>query len=278
MGSGTFSHLSLKIIAAAVALAIAPLAAQRPAAPPRPVPPKRTAPAPARAEAVVPFRVGEQLSYDISWSSFITATAATATVSVREKRWAYGSLAYYLVAEGRPTSIVAMFYSVYYKADSWLNAYDLLPLRASVFSQERDRRQNKITLFDQSRGRAEFEVEGTKSRQTLRVPPRTQDPLSAVFALRSLPLARGTRTQMPITFNGAVYQVEVTVNGQEPVQTPTGRRTAWRLTPVVQEKGSSVASPRGMTMWLSADARRLPLKMQVELPMGQFVLTLTSAR
>ena len=275
----------------AVALALAPLAtaehgqtAQRPSAGHPPIA------APAKTERRVPFRVGEQLSYNISWSSFITATAATATVTVREKKPAYGSVAYYIVAEGRPTPVVAIFYSLYYKVDTWLDAYTLLPLRASEYSQERGLRQNKVTLFDQARGRARFEVQSTttnpagsglpfdsaQGRQagTVRLPPQTQDPLSAIFALRASPMKAGTRTLMPVTFNGSVYQVQVTIDGREPLETAVGRLQAWRITPIMLESGGEVASPRRMTLWISDDARRLPLKMQVELPAGKFDLTL----
>jgi hypothetical protein len=275
----------------AVALALAPLAtaehgqtAQRPSAGHPPIA------APAKTERRVPFRVGEQLSYNISWSSFVTATAATATVTVREKKPAYGSVAYYIVAEGRPTPVVAIFYSLYYKVDTWLDAYTLLPLRASEYSQERGLRQNKVTLFDQARGRARFEVQSTttnpagsglpfdsaQGRQagTVQLPPQTQDPLSAIFALRASPMKAGTRTLMPVTFNGSVYQVQVTIDGRESLETAVGRLQAWRITPVMLESGGEVASPRGMTLWISDDARRLPLKMQVELPAGRFDLTL----
>ncbi len=250
-----------------------PLSAQR-------ATPSRPPAAPAKAERTVPFRAGEQLSYDITWSSFITATAATATVTVREKRAAYGSLAYYIVAEGRPTPILAMLYTLYYKADTWLDAYTLLPLRASVFSQEGGRRENKATLFDQARGIARFELqEGSKSTtRNLKVPARTQDALSAVFALRGSPMTAGTRMLMPMTFNGNLYQLQVTIEGRESLKTRMGTRPAWRLRPVLLEEGRPAESPRGMTLWLSDDARRLPLKMQVELPTGRFDLTMTAAR
>ena len=248
-----------------------PLSAQRPA-------PPRTSSAPARTERTVPFRVGEQLSYDIVWSSFITATAATATLTVAEKRPAYGPLAYYIVAEGRPTRLVAMLYSLYYKADTWLDASTLLPLRASVYSQEGARRENKIILFDRPHGIARYEVQAGSggSARNLKVPPQTQDALAAVYALRATPLATGTRMLMPMTFDGNLYQVQLTVERREPLKTPMGTRPAWRITPVMLEGGKPAASPRGMVLWMSDDARRLPLKMQVELPAGQFELTMTA--
>jgi hypothetical protein len=85
----------------------------------------------------------------------------------------------------------------------------------------------------------------------------------------------GTRTLTPVTFNGSVYQVQVTIDGRESLETAVGRLRAWRITPVMLESGRQVASPRGMTLWISDDARRLPLKMEVELPAGKFDLTLT---
>lgn len=270
----------------ALLVALVPLGAQkRPVPAPSPAPRGRSA-APPPVERQVPFRLGEQLTYQITWSSFITATAATATFTVREKRAAYdSSLAYYIVAEGRPTPVLAVFYPIYYKADTWLDAHTLLPVRASVFSQERGRRENKITVFDQARRRAEFEIDQSTGSETpsvkkttLSVPPQTQDPLSAVFALRALAMTAGTRTQMPLLFNGVLYQVQVTIGGRESLKTPMGTLGAWRITPVLFEHGRPVASPRGMTVWISDDARRLPLRMEVEIPTGRFNLTMTGAR
>ncbi len=256
-------------VAVALFAALVPLSAQRPA-------PPRTA-----SPASGPFRVGEQLSYDITWSSFITATAATATVSVREKRAAYGSpLAYYLVAEGRPTPMLAMLYTLYYKADSWTDASTLLPLRASLYSVEGSRRENKVTVFDRARGTGRFEVqEGSRtSGRTVDLPPRTHDPLSAIFTLRASALSPGARMTMPMTYNGNLYQLQMTVVRREPLTTRLGTQQAWRVAPVLMEGGRPADSPRGMLLWISDDARRLPLKMQVEIPTGRFELTMTSAR
>jgi len=268
------------LVLIALLAALLPLSAQQRATRPRPAAPSRPPAAAAKAERALPFRVGEQLSYDIIWSSFITATAATATVTVREKRTAYGSLAYYVVAEGRPTPILAMFYPLYYKADSWMDAYTLLPLRASVFSQEAGRRENKATLFERVRGIARYEEqEGTRAdSSSLKVPADTCDPLSAIFVLRTVPLAAGMRLSMPMVLDGVLYQVQLTVERREPLRTTRGTQTAWRIKPVVLDRGKPAASPRGMLLWLTDDARRLPLKMQVEIPVGRFDLTMTAAK
>ena len=71
---------------------------------------QRTRPA-ARRDVPIPFAVGETLTYDVSWSSYLTA--GTASLRVLDKKPSYGSTALYIVAEGRPTALVSRLYSLY---------------------------------------------------------------------------------------------------------------------------------------------------------------------
>src|SRR5712664_3903133 len=118
---------------------------------------RKAAPAVPRAERNVPFRVGETLTYDVSWSSFVTA--GTAVAQVREKKPSFNSTAYYIVAEGRPTPLVSKLYSLYYKLDTLLDTYTLLPQRGTVYSEERSRHRLRITRFDRAAKRAFFEYQ-----------------------------------------------------------------------------------------------------------------------
>src|SRR5262245_38335665 len=122
------------IFAAVIALSTSP-AAQRPA------------PRPAR-EAPVPFKVGEKLTYDVSWSSFLVA--GTAVMAVAEKKPSFNSTAYSIVAEGRPVPLVARLYSLYYKMDSLVDSFTLLSQRGSLFSEEDDQKQTAVTRFDRA--------------------------------------------------------------------------------------------------------------------------------
>src|SRR3989454_12827588 len=149
---------------------------------------RKAAPAVRRAERNVPFRVGETLTYDVSWSAYVTAGTAVATV--KEKKPSFNSTAYYVVAEGRPTPLVSKLYSLYYKMDSLIDSYTLLPQRGSIYSEEGKRHRFRTTLFD----------------------------------------ARNQRV---------------------------GRNTA---------------------MWMSDDARRLPVQLRADLPIGSFNLALREAR
>ena len=237
--------------------------------------PGRPAPS-APAERRVPFGPGEVLEYDVSWSSLMTA--GTATISVRAKRRSYDSVAYYIVAEGRPVSVLASLYRLYYKADTLLDAYTLLPQRGSLYSEEGRRRRMRETRFDQRGRSAVYEVSGEGAApQRLALRTGTHDPLSAIFALRALPLRRGLRVSMPVSDAGRLYQVEVAVTTRESLPTPLGPRTAWRLVPSVAGGGQPVDA-RELVIWISDDDRRLPLRMDAQMPVGAFRLMLREAR
>src|SRR5687767_8953535 len=79
---------------------------------------------PARREATVPFRAGETLTYDVSWSSYLVA--GTAMTTVHGTQPSGGSDAYYIVAEGRPIPILARLYNLSYKMDTLLDTATLL--------------------------------------------------------------------------------------------------------------------------------------------------------
>ena len=255
-------------VAALVLVAITSLQAQRKTTPsPRPAP---------RVERAVPFRVGETLTYDVSWSSFLTAGTAVATV--KEKKPSFNSTAYYIVAEGRPTPLVAKLYTLYYKLDTLLDAYTLLPQRGTVYSEEGSRHRFRITRFDRVARRAFFEYQTTTTvKADFAVSPVVQDALSAIYVLRAVPFKAGDRMTMPVSDNGENYKVQIDVGAAERVRTPMGEVSAWKVRPTVFDSKNHTVG-RNMAIWLSDDARRLPVKFQAELPVGSFILTLREAR
>jgi hypothetical protein len=250
--------------------------AQRASRPPaRPEPPARAAAVP-RSEPAVPFKPGETLSWDVSWSSYLTAGTAVATV--KEKKPSFSSTAYYIVAEGRPTPLLSRLYTLYYKIDTLLDSYTLLPQRGSVYSEEGQRHRFKTTQFDRAASKVFFEYKtDTTVKADFPISPVTQDALSAIYVLRAIPLKDGDRMTMPVTDNGRNYKVLFDVGGLEQVKTPIGQQSAWRVKlSVFDDKSKPVG--RNIAIWMSDDARRLPVKLQAELPVGSFNLTLREVR
>jgi hypothetical protein len=222
----------------------------------------------------VPFAPGETLTYDVSWSSYITA--GTATLSVKERRPSYGSEAYYIIAEGRPTPLLSRLYDLYYKADTLMDVATLLPQRGSIFSKENQQQRMKITMFHHRVKKAQYEVQTrTVVKKDVPISAHTQDVLGALYVIRAIRFAAGESFTVPICDAGETYTLRVTVGAVENVKTGIGEVRAFRLTPVLPPSHSAAA--RRLTVWLSEDARRLPVRMQAQLAVGSFDLTLRSA-
>jgi hypothetical protein len=233
-------------------------------------------PAPRRTEPAVPFKVGETLTYDVSWSSFLIAGTAVATVV--EKKPSMNSTAYALVADGRPVPIVARLYSLYYRAEALLDSFTLLSQQGSMRSEEGDRRATSTTKFDRAARKAIFERHAdTDEKREFEIPSRTQDGLSALYALRAVDLRPGARLELPIANDGELFTVSIAVTGPEHVRVRYGEFDAVKLgLSVLDAKHEPVG--QNMAVWLSTDARRLPLKLQADLPVGNFVLALKDVR
>lgn len=224
----------------------------------------------------MPFQVGETLTYDVSWSTYVVA--GTAVTTVKEKKASYDSTAYYLVAEARPTLLVSKLYSLYYKLDTLLDVYTLLPQRGSVYTEEGKRHRVKTTRFDRGAKKAFFEYQSsTTVKSETPIAAFTQDALSAVYVMRAIPLKPGDHMTMPVSDDGVNYKLTINVGGLERVKTPLGEFEASKVMPAVaDDKGQAVG--KNLALWISNDAHHYPLKVQAELPVGSFVLLLREAR
>jgi hypothetical protein len=234
------------------------------------------APPASQPERAAPFKVGETLTYDVSWSSFFTA--GTAVTTVKDKHPSFGSMAYYIVAEGRSGPLLSALYPTYYKVDTLLDSVTLLAQRGSTYSEEGHRHRYRTTLFDRPAKKVFFELRSdTSVTSELAAPPAAQDVLSAVYALRAMTFKAGTRVTMPVSDNGINYTVRFEIGAPELVPLPTGGVRAWRIAPVVLDDHQQ-AFGRNLSIWMSDDARHAPVRIQAALPVGDFDLKLRSAR
>lgn len=239
--------------------------------------PAAQTPAAPAAEMKVPFRPGETLTYNVGWSTYFTA--GTATMRVQERRALGGNrAAYVLVAEGKPGTILSSLYDLYYKAETQLDTRTLLPLTASVFSKEGTRTRLKTTHFKGAGRTADYELRTSNvTRRRLAVQPFTQDALSAIYVIRTLPFKAPDMLRMPVASGGDVYRVTLHYGPPETVTTAAGTFQAWKVTINAIDQDGKPAS-RGMAVWFSNDARKLPVKMEAALAVGSFTLTLSGVR
>lgn len=219
---------------------------------------------------VVPFATGERLTYDVSWSTYVTA--GTLTFNVRSAPAAGGAKGYYAVAEAQPNSVLSKLYALHYKADTLIEASTLLPQRSSTFGREGSHQRTRVTRFDRAGQRAYFEQIGGIKKE-VPVPPRVHDALSVLYAVRAANLRPGARIKVPVCDSGRVYDVLLEIGAPESVETGVGATLAYRITPRILDPAGR-PEPGRFVIWLSADARRVPVKFESEVVVGKFVAVL----
>ena len=74
-----------------------------------------------------------------------------------------------------------------------------------------------------------------------------------------------------------MYNLRLTVGAVERVQVPFATVNAWGYKGFITDsEGQPVWD--NIAIWISSDARRLPVKLQADLPVGSFVLALREVR
>lgn len=258
-------------LAAALALVLTVTArAQRPAAP------RPSSAAPVTKDAMVPFAVGETLTYDVSWSGLLTA--GTAVTRVVEKRASFGATAYDITADGRPVPLLARIYPVYYKMDTLLDSTSLLSQWTGLYSEERGRKRQTSMRFDRGARVVHYEMTTEPAAKAdVSTPPGVQDGLSFLYAIRTHPFRAGERFTVPVADDGSLYTVSLETTGPESVGVKLGPIEAWHLKVTILDAQQQPAG-KNIALWISTDARHLPVKIQADLPVGSFVLSLREAQ
>jgi len=90
--------------------------------------------------------------------------------------------------------------------------------------------------------------------------------------VRTLGLKPGEKVTMPVCDNGKSFKLQFQAGAIETVKTANGTVQALKIVPTVIGAGPSLG--RGVAIWLSNDARRVPVRIESELAVGRFVLAL----
>jgi len=266
-----FSPIFMAILAVGT-LSAAP---QRAAAPKRPAAPPNAASAIPK-DAAVPFQVGETLTYDASWSSFLTAGQVKLRVADRQSVGG-GHSGYHFVAEAQTVSLAAKMYQVYYKVESVIDTSSLTAIRASTYSNERGRERVKSIWFG-AKNVGSYEIKrGETSKGQVALPPRTLDPLGAMYIARALHANPGETLVIPVVEGDAVSRLRLTFGNREPVKTGLGMSNGWRVTATMTDMQGHSLTTRPLTIWLSDDTQRRPLRFEGALAVGSITLTLAKA-
>jgi hypothetical protein len=204
------------------------------------------------------YRVGERLTYDISFSQFVSA--AHVELAVVGQGTFFGREAVQLRAHAQTTGVVgAAIFALNNDYATFVDPESGLPFRVQQVTREAGHNSIVSTDYDQP---------GTaiSSRDRANAVAGTYDLLSAIYRVRSLPLAEGASYSIAVRQEGEEYQAQFKVAGREMVKTQIGSFNA--IVVRLDAKTSSLGSDR-TRIYFTDDARHVPVLITIRHPAGE---------
>lgn len=225
----------------------------------------------------LPFRPGERLTYNVTWSVF---QAGEVAALLEQSGSASGD--YQIVTTAQSHGIVSKLYTLNDEYRSLLNPQTMCSGGISKRVVEGRRRKQTEIVFDSARQLAILDERNlAKAGESPKhaeepIPACVQDVVSAFYYLRTQPMHVGDRIDVPVNDGSKTTNVTVQVQAREQIETPIGTRYAFRVEPAVFGPDSVYKRKGRMLIWFSDDKQRLPLRIKAMLSVGTLTGTVTS--
>jgi len=219
--------------------------------------------------AAVPWKIGEYFQFSIDWNGL---NGGNSLMQVQNIQRLEGRRVYRIVTKTESNSFVSKFYKVRDRAESYVDAESLYSRRFVKHLREGGYKKDLDVRFDQETRKAEYD-----DGASMDVPARVHDVLSAFYYVRTQPLPNGATLLLPTHDNKKSYDMEVKVHRRERVQVPAGSFDCVVVEPMLKSEGV-FKSKGSILVWLSDDARRIPVLVRSKVPVGSISISLTDMR
>jgi hypothetical protein len=206
-----------------------------------------------------PYRVGERLTYNVSFSNFISAAHVEFLVAARGTF--FGREGIQLKGHVETNGVVnAALFALNNDYVTYVDPANGLPYYGQQTIRETGRTLETTADFNQPAGTGAI-----PAKRTAEI-PGAYDFLSAVYRLRALPLAEGTTYTLTARNENQNYQIEIKISGREVIKTNVGSfNTIVAQVRVKPESQSSYV----MKAYFSDDQRHIPVLIVSKLSTGE---------
>jgi hypothetical protein len=174
-----------------------------------------------------------------------------------------GSHCYHFRTRARSNRFFSAIFRVRDQADSFMDADSLVSRYFNKHLREGKFRRDVEIHFDQKMRKAYF-PDGHSNE----IEPGTQDVLSAFFKVRAMKLQVGMEFSLPTHGDKTMYALKVKVLRRETIDNEVlGKVDCVVVQPFLAEDGL-FKHEGDLLLWLSDDARHIPVKMRANVPVG----------
>ncbi len=228
-------------------------------APPVVAAPLPTPPTPNALNESLPFKVGEQLNYQVFIGNNNTPLGL-ATFQVRGSSRYFDRDGVMLSVNAQTTGAAASLFVARDQVDSYVEPKALLPYRTVMNLAEGQRRLNQTLSINQDTG-----VATSDRGARIEMPVGTHDYVSFFYVVRTLNLAPKKRSVISLLVDNKPKTLTVEVQQRETIQLGSRRVPAIALSLTTDDPQPDKYQLR---MWISDDRQRLPLRITCTTKLG----------
>lgn len=215
-----------------------------------------------------PYRVGERLTYNVSFSNFISAAHIELLVAARGEF--FGRDAVQLKGHIETTGMVnAALFAVNNDYITYLDPATGMPFRGQQILRAASRTSDTSADFNQPAGVAALPANRTTEF------PGTYDFLSAIYRVRALPLSQGSSYIMTVHEGNDSYDLQVSVTGKVTIKTNVGSFDT--IISRLRIRDNSQFNKYDVKVYFSDDQRHVPVLIIVHHPAGDILAELAGS-
>ncbi|MBL7926427.1 MAG: DUF3108 domain-containing protein [Bacteroidia bacterium] len=216
------------------------------------------------------FRAGEVLNYRVHYG-FIDAGEAKIEVLPEIKKLG-NRPCYHVVGTGRSLGAFDLFFKVRDRYESFIDSLGLVPWLFIRRVDEGGYKINQTVSFNH------YNKIATSQKSTLNMPEQLQDLISAFYYARNenfASMAPGKIIEMKAWLDEEIIPLNLKFIGRETIQTKFGKIKCIVLRPGLLE-GRVFKSNEDMTLWISDDENKIPIRAQANILVGSIKMDLKS--
>jgi len=214
------------------------------------------------------FDTGEWFKFKMSYSGFFKA--GNATLNLKETT-IDGKSVYHVVGKGWTTGAIKWFFKVKDRYESYFDKETGLPYKFIRKIDEGGHTKDIEIKFDQVNNKAFIENKKHKTKKTVTTKVNVQDMISAFYYLRNNydtdTIKVNDVVELNMFFDSENYIFKLKYLGKETIKTEFGKIKTLKFRPYVMA-GRVFKEQESLTLWVSEDDNKIPLKIKADLAVG----------
>lgn len=213
------------------------------------------------------FESGEWFKFRIHYGIF---TASYATLEVKDEML-NGVSVHHVKGEGKSSGLLSMFFKVEDYYETYIDKNEVKPYRFIRNINEGGYTKDIEINFDHQKQEALVHNKKRKTKKSFPIEDNVQDMMSSFYYLRNHidadTLKKGDEFLVNMFFDAENYKFKLKFLGREVLKTKMGKINTLKFRPYVMAE-RVFKEEESMTVWVSDDDNRMPLKIRADILVG----------